>query len=480
MFLFGRKIPAPIAYAMGTFFDKFFSIVTIPLMANAMSPAMYGQYDVVLALCAALLAIMGLGLGDTLVRFATIDPNDEKQRRTAAELLGAAIMLVFAGGIVTQLCAPWFIKSLNLSISLTALRWTLLSTVVSGLIEFTLMWLRLKDRAGLFSGIVFARTIVAVVVTWSALLLGWGADGVLIVNAIAGLALCAGLLAYQIKATGVGLSREAFRRIAVYGMPLVGAGLTTFAMGGLNRFFLPSAASYDDIGAFSLAGRLSQAIFPFTAPFILWWGPKRIAVLLEPHGAKRNADMWGVGVSIMILSCIALALMGPLFIGYILPPAYAPAMSYLPATLALTALMQLPTITSAGVYARDTTIMALGIDVAAAVAAVLGFFLLIPNWGIAGSIAALLTAYSVRVVLYVYVGNKYHPIPYSFGAAAIATAFGIALVWLAPPPSYALGRLIWSVLAGAALGSMILYLKLVKLPDTFLATLFGTLRQGPR
>ena len=480
MLLFGRKVPPPVTYAMGTFFDKFFSIVTIPLMASAMTPAMYGQYDVVLALSAALMAIMGLGLSDTLVRFATVNSNDAEQRRCAAELLGAACVLVAAGGVLTQIWAPSFIKIFNLSISLTALRWTLAATVVWGLMEFTLAWVRIKDRAGLYASISVARTLSAVAVTWTALLMGWGADGVLTGNALAGLIFCAGLLAHQIRETGIGISREAFRQIAVYGVPLIGAGLTAFAMSGLNRFFLPSAASYDEIGAFSLASRLSQAIWPFTAPFILWWYPKRIPVLLEPHGAQRSADMWGIGVSILILSCIALALMGPLFINLMFPPAYARATVFLPAALGLMALTQLPNMTNAGVYARDTTLWALGIEVVAALVAVMGYLLLIPTWGIAGSIVALGIAFSLRVFLYVIAGNRLHHIPYNFGAAAIAMAVGIVLVWLAPSPDYMLARFVWSVLAGCALIALILHLKLIKLPDSVLASLFGALKFGQR
>lgn len=480
MVLFGRKVPPPVTYAMGTFFDKFFSIVTIPLMASAMTPAIYGQYDVVLALCAALTAVMRLGLSDTLVRFSTVNPDPHEQKRCTAELLGAGFVLVALGGVITQYYAPWFITYFNLSISLTAMRWTLAVTVVSGLMEFVLAWVRIRDRAGLYAGISVVRTLAAVAVTWTALLVGWGAEGVLIGNALAGLSICVGLVVYQIRHVGLGLSRTAFERVAVYGVPLIGAGLTAFAMSGLNRFFLPSVASYDEIGAFSLASRLSQAIWPFTAPFILWWYPKRIAVLLEPLGAQRSADMWGVGVSILILSCIGLALMGPLFINLMFPASYAHATVFLPAALALMALTQLPMMINAGVFARDTTLWALAIEAVSALVAVIGYFLLIPTWGINGSIAALGIAFCLRILLYVIAGNRFHPIPYNFGAAGVAIAVGITLVCLAPDPTRVLARFAWSVMTGGALIALILHLKLIKVPDAVLASLTGALRLGPR
>jgi len=395
------KLPAPLIYATSVALERSFSLITIPLMAIYLSPDAYGNYDVAVACSELAMMIVGLGMIDQLIRFASTADTEKEEARCAGEIMGCAMITATFGALIALLVAPQVQEALSLDIGVTALQFMLVAACLNNMIALPTSWLRLQDDAIAYLQVIVSRTFCQVGGMAFALTQGFGPDGVLISNALVltGFSI---LLAYQqAQKTPFLLSRERFRQVANYGAPIVGAMIAMFMLGSANRLFLSQSVSPDVLGQFGLAARLSLATILLLYPLELWWLPKRIAALKEPGGLERSAEVWGVGLAILVLSAMGVSLLAPIFIHAFLPATFFGAIALLPLLVVTASMHAIAGMTEVGSYARETGYRVLLIDVIGATVAIAGFMLLIPTYGVYGAIAAVVIAQIVRITGYV-------------------------------------------------------------------------------
>jgi len=444
-----------VAYIAAVGFDKGFSIITIPLMAHFLSPGDFGRLDVTVSLIEFTSLIFTLGLADTVVRFASMETARLAQRRCAAELLGAGLVIVALTAVLVQLAAPWLIAVIGITIDETAVRWGLAGAAATGLIEMPLIWLRFRDQAWRYFGFIALRALVQAAATVGVLYAGGGAPGVLTANAIVALAFASLLLISQLRRTGLGFSVWALRTVGGYGLPLVGGLLAMFALGNCDRWFLSGTIADSEIAFYGLAVKLGLATALMTQPFMLWWNARRIAMLARPGGLDEIAGAWGRGVSLLLMSGLFVALAGPVFIHAAFPAAYARAIVYLPLVVAISVLNELCSLSNIGCYAAAHGLRVLLVNVLGALAALALYALLIPAYGAFGAIAATIAGHLARLGLFLLMGQARAPVRYAWGPFLAACVVAGALVALAPPPDALVLRGSWALAALMILAAML-------------------------
>ncbi len=470
------KLPAPALYALSVALEKSFALITIPLMAAYLSPESYGYFDVAVALSEVVIMVVGLGLTEQIIRFASTAGSADGESLVAGEIMGCAVVLATIGAVVTLLCAPMLKGLLSLEIGLPALQFMLVASCLNNLIVLPMAWLRLCDDAHGYLRVVVSRTLCQVVGIAVVLTMGFGADGVLISNGVVLTTFSLVLTWQQSRLTPFRLSRERFAQVATYGAPLVGAMLAMFLLGSANRLFLAQGVGADVLGQFGLASRLALATGLLLYPLELWWLPKRIAALQEPGGLERSADFWGLGVAVLIVSATGVALLAPVFIVAVLPVAFVGAIALLPLLVVTQTLHALSGLTEVGSYARETGYRVLLIDVCGAVVAVAGFTLLIPKLGAYGAIAAVVVGQLVRLSGYVLDGKALAPVHYRWWSMLACALVACAFVGFAPAAADVIASLGWTVLATLSLLGLIVLTGLVRLPG--LASLWTDQLEG--
>lgn len=437
-------------YAGSIAFEKGFSLITIPLMAAYVAPADYGDYELVLSLCMFVLVFFGLGAGDTLIRFAS-GRNEQNQKEYAAQLLGTVLCFAILFGAIVQAIAAPAAEMLGIKSSMTALRWTLLSSSVNGLIELPLVWLRFRDRASIFFWFAILRTVSHVFATWVALLLEQGVEGVIILNAWVGLGYAAVLVGWMVRDTGVAWSSALLRNLAVYSAPLVAGSLALFSIASLNRWFLSGVVSHAEIGFFGLALRLAMAASLVAVPLLMWWYPKRIAALASPEGREQYASVWGYGMATILLPSMGLTLLGPVILHLLFPQSYGGALAYLPGAVLAGALNMVAQYSNGGVHARGDAFGVLAVDATGALTSVLLLFTLVPQFGAHGAVASLVAAHAVRAILFHVSGQRVARVEYPIFGIGLASAFSVLAVWLAPNETALVARVVWTVICGLSI-----------------------------
>jgi len=448
-------IGRPFAYVAAVGFDKGFSIITIPLMAHFLSPDEFGRLDVAVSLIEFTSLIFTLGLADTVMRFASMEAARRAQRRCAAELLGAGLVIVAVLALLLQLCAPWLIAFVGIAIDETAVRWGLAGAAATGLIEMPLIWMRFRDQAWRFFGFIAVRAVVQASATIGVLYAGGGASGVLIANAVVALSFAGVLLIAQIRRTGLGFSAQAMRSVGGYGLPLVGGLLAMFALGNCDRWFLSGTISDAEIAFYGLAVKLGLATALLNQPFMLWWNARRIAMLARPGGLSEIAGAWGRGVSILLMSGLFVALAGPIFIHTAFPADYARAIVFLPLVVGISLLNELCSMSNIGCYAASHGLRVLLVNVVGALVALALYALLIPGYGAFGAIAATIAGHLARLWLFLLLGRQRAPVNYAWGPFLAAGALAAGLIWVAPPADALIARASWTLAALLVLAALL-------------------------
>ncbi|MEZ5843439.1 MAG: oligosaccharide flippase family protein [Hyphomicrobiaceae bacterium] len=449
------------------FFDKGIALLTIPLAAAYMAPAEFGRLDVAVSLIEIVGLVLALGHGECLLRFASTAETDADRHRVAAEFLGSAVVAAVALGLILQLAAPLLVSALSIGVDLSAMRFALAGAAVTALIDMPLMWLRLHQRAGGIFAFSVSRSLIQVATMWLVFALGYGAEGLLVGNAVIAVAIALVLSIVHARNHGIALARRGMARAMSYGSPLVISGLATFAVGSLSRWFLSGSVTDAEIAHMALAIKLGLATSLGLQPFALWWIARRMAVLMEPDGRSRSAELWGCGVAILVAGAAAVALTAPVFIHFVFPPGYHAAIALLPAAVLVCVLNELNTLTNVGSHLRTTGLSVMGVNLAGAVAAVAGYALLIPWLGVLGALVAMMLGHAVRLVLFLYDGHIVAPIPYPAGRAALFAAVAAVLVAAAPSADVVVARIVWSSAAGGLLLVLALALRLVRLPTSY-------------
>ena len=472
-----KRIPPAIAYTISVAYEKGLSIITIPLMATFLQPGAYGRFDVAMSLVEFVILTAGLGLSHTLIRFVSTAKNEAEETHCAAELLGTGLLLVGAIAILVQLLTPGLMHLLKINVETGPLRLLLIAGATSVLIEMPLVWLRLKGDAQRFMLYTIGRATAQALTTWTVLAMGFGVPGVMVGNSTI-LLIYAALLTYrQWHLTGVLVTARSLQRIRDYGLPLVGASLAMFAIGNANRLFLPGHVSDAEIAHFGIASRLAMAAALLFYPFELWWEPQRIRYLHKPGGLAQSATIWGLGMSIILLSALMVSLAGPLFIAVVLPKTYLEAAYLLPLLVATQVLHQAAILSNVGCYARDNGMQVLSIDMFGALVAIIGFLTLTPLYGLYGIIFSMVIVEFLRIALYLFLGHSTAPIPYPFVKILLAALLTGGLIYLAPAPSQTIPTIGWGLLSLGVVGLFLYKMGMLELPPHIQEQLMSMVRR---
>jgi O-antigen/teichoic acid export membrane protein len=407
------ELRATALYALAMAWSKGLAFLTLPVLTTALAPAEFGRLELLSSAAEIGGLIAGLGLVDTLYRFAA-EPG-EAGRKSAARITGLALLgTVLAVAVIVAL-APAIASGIRLPTPSLDIVLLGVAVAVEAAIGVPLGWLRMQGRAGAFTALTVARGSVQAGLVVVLVLTGHGVTGVLMAGAIASVALVLVLAGMQARDTGISIAPRASLRLLAYGIPLIGSGLASFVLGTADRWVLVGDVPAASLGHYALACKLSLIVALLMQPFDLWWYPQRLKLLTQPDGLQRSGRVVGFGAALLLLAGGATALTGPALIDLLTRAAYAPAKAFLPWLVLALVLQMLASLANVGSYAARVAGLPLAVNAAAACVALGLYLALIPGWGVAGAIAATLAAQAVRLGLFVVLSQRRVAVPWQVG-----------------------------------------------------------------
>ncbi len=400
-------------YALALAWTKGLAFLTLPVLTATLAPAEFGRLELLSSAAEIGGLIAGMGLVDTLYRFAA-EPG-EAGRRSAARITGLALLGTALAVVVIVAFAPAIAGGIRLPTPSLDIVLLGVAVAVEAAIGVPLGWLRMQGRAGAFTVLTVARGSLQAGLVVVLVLTGHGVTGVLMAGAIASVAAVVLLAGMQARDTGVSIAPRGSLRLLAYGLPLIGSGLASFVLGTADRWVLVGHVEAASLGHYALACKLSLIVALLMQPFDLWWYPQRLKLLTMPGGLERSGRVVGFGAVLLLLAGGATALAGPVLIDLLTSVAYAPAKAFLPWLVLSLVLQMLSSLVNVGSYTGRVAGLPMAVNVAAACVALGLYLALIPGWGVAGAIAATLAAQAVRLGLFAVLSQRRVAVPWRVG-----------------------------------------------------------------
>ena len=444
------NLPKPLRdsliYASALAFSKGLALLMVPVATNYLSPQDYGRLDVLQTLADLLSIIIGMGLAESLFRFAGSAANSQERKYAAANLFGMSIISGLITLLITQACAPLIADALPGNVSLLEARLILFSLALCSIVLVPLAWLRLQEKAGLYflgtAGMVLLQVSIAIPL----LIFGLGVTGVLIGTLISSVVLSCVLIYLQFKDTGIAFNFARFKSYSCYGGPLIFVGIAGFILGSFDRWLLADEVGTAAMAEYALAAKFGLMTAVLIQPFDLWWHARRFTCYEEENGAENCARYASLGIVLALFSCLIISILGPFLVRVLTPESYYGAIQYIPWLALLAAIHNATSTIAFGAMSATHTIKPAMIDCSAAAVAFIAYLFLIPMYHAWGAIAATYIAMVGRLIIMYIISQKERFLPFPLLKLFSLSLFSLCLLMLIPTRELSSGVLLQSTL----------------------------------
>jgi len=442
------------------------SLLMLPFIANHLVAHEFGRLEVISTLAVIGSILVGMGLEDTLFRFAGPEKDPYKRKQICAEIFTLTMLIgsftLMSGWLLAPIITPHFpgeptIYEVRVLLSLLALE---------GSIAIPLGWLRMNNKAVSFFFASTGRALLQALLVVIFIYLGRGVTGILEAGLLASIVQTLLLSTQQLRDTGVKFSITTCKQSFIYSLPIVGSGLVAFGLNGMDRWILAENVGLEEVAQFGIAAKFALAMVLMMQPFGMWWSPRRFEVLNDDKGdgKQKVAEFIAMGTAIALLISVAVGLLSPALIDWLLPASYQQATHYVVAIVLIMLLKELVELFNIGCFNGNTTSSQLIINVIGAVIGVSAMLWLTPQYQVWGVIFALLGAQFMRLLLFYRVSQHFLPLRYPLRALLLLTL--LCAGWLLIGSQ--IEGVVHAALAtiGAMLSLLVIahYLKLINLP----------------
>jgi O-antigen/teichoic acid export membrane protein len=381
------------------------SLITTPLFTRAIDKEDYGAFYLVSSICSLLASIAVGWLQSSSIRFYWPAKKDGRLDGYVSTIVWTGLASLAATAAVSA-AAAWLARG-----SIEAVVWRLIPVAIAYFIAnfYTtamLQVLRAAKRASAYARLMIATTVLvtiaSVALVWYA---RWGALGILAGAAAGNLAVAPFILrdlAREGSLSPSGIDRSQLREMLVYGMPLVPAGLASWALIVLDRFVLQALRGAAEVGVYSVAYTLGDKIMQLvTMPLLLTMMPSLIEAY-EKHGqplAEKVQTQFTRYFAILTVPLLAgLGAASQVFMFVFTGPQYREAYAVLAIVAGGSMLGSFAQVAGAGLGIHKKTTLIMANTIVAALFNVGLNFTLIPRFGYAAAAWDTLASYLLLLV----------------------------------------------------------------------------------
>ncbi len=395
------------AYTASSVLAKLIALFTLPLYTKYVSPAGFGQAEVIATTVIVLSILFRLGAIEAFLRFFYLDeyPRREVVRTGFWSLmisatLGVLICIALAGPLASLLLR-------DVPGSATLVRIAIVWFWFATFYELLLALFRVEEKAGAYAAATSLNVLITVPLTiWFVVGQDMGAKGLVLGNALGTAIIVIGLfllhtLAGRIPGPGLPLLRPMLK----FGLPTVPGEISLYALNWVDRILLinlPASrtAGLAAAGVYSIAYKLAQGVTIFVRAFQLAWPPLAYSIKSDKeasvvYGRVLTYYLLVTGAVVTALSLLA----GPLVRLFTSSPDFYDAHRAVPLVATGVVFYGAYLVLVSAVARMGKTGSLFPVAAAGLVANVALGLLLIPDHGIVGAGVALIGAYLVLLGL---------------------------------------------------------------------------------
>ncbi|WP_212637701.1 lipopolysaccharide biosynthesis protein [Desulfocicer vacuolatum] len=421
-------------YGVGRILGKLAAFFLIPIYTSYLTTEAYGTLELLELTTYVVGMFVAAGIGQAVMRFY-YETNISFQRRqiVSTSLISVWIISICAT-VILILNASHFSMMIFQGVENTTLfKLIFISMMISIVNEIPLSFVRAQQKSFLFTMLSLLQLIIALGLNiFFLVILGWGVQGIILSGILSQGGIGCFVLIYTLKYCGIHFSWDWFKKMLLYGLPFIPAGLGYFVLNFTDRFFLQRFVSLSDVGIYSLGYKFGMILSPMiTEPFLSIFQPKMFE-LADGEGAQAFvSSVMTYLVFLEVFAGLGIAVLIQDVIHIMSDRAFWSAGGVVPLILLSYVFVAGNAVLQVGILIRKKTKW-IGYMVAGAAAmnVILNYFL-IPWYGYWGAAYATVISTFFLLIICYFLSNRIFPVSYEWKRLIKIILLATAIYWTA-------------------------------------------------
>lgn len=454
--MMNKALLHPLLYGLSIVLMKGTSLLMLPFIAHYLSPEEFGKVEILSSLTVIGSVLVGLGLEDSLYRFAGMTTHPQKRRYLASVIFTLASVITVVSVLAIIVFGPYLQPIIPGNIATQAILLALSIVALESMISVPLGWLRMNDKAVTFFVATTGRVILQAGLTL--LLLEYSADvtSIFIAGFISALAQMIFLCICQLQDCRFIFNIKLTKRVFSYSLPILISGLVGFVLMGLDRWFIASLSTLEAVAIYGVAAKFALGVVLLLQPYTMWWSPQRFQVLQMPNGSYQVLQKICLGLGLLMVATFVVITCSTWLVEWLMPTQYHAAIEVLWVLAIAMAAKEAAELINIGCFIHDSTRLQMHINIIGAIIGVVTLSLLIPLFGAVGAAWALVLAQLSKCIGFYYYSQQQLPLAYPLRwmltiFILTSTLCGV-IVWQLTPIIQVIACLLILVLMAGVLG----------------------------
>ena len=395
------KINKIAEFSVGPVLSSLLGLITLPIVAWFFSPDDIGRLTMLHVAISFSLLLFSLGLDQAYVREFHVVDNKPSLFKLA--LFPGLILLSF--GSIILLLLPWSLSEFIFGISSSLLSYLLILSIFFAFISrFLSLILRMQERGLAYSMSQVLPKLLFLILLGAYVYIGAEAvfTNLMLANFIS-LFVVFVVFAWATReqwlvAINTSIDQIKQRQMIRYALPLIGSGIAFWGLTAMDKIFLRSISTFEELGIYSISVSFASAALVFQAIFTTIWAPT-VYKWAEDGSSIDKIKKTIEYVSLIVLLIWSLAGLFSWVVIFILPPEYVNVPKILLVTMAYPLFYTLAEATGVGIGIQRKTEYALLAALIALLANLGGNLIFIPIYGAAGAAISTGLAFLIFLII---------------------------------------------------------------------------------
>ncbi|MBN3966972.1 oligosaccharide flippase family protein [Pseudomonas gregormendelii] len=388
------------AFAIGPIGSAALGFITLPLITWFYSAEDVGRIAMLQVLLSFCVLVFALGLDQAYVRNYHDSQNKPSLLKTS--LTPGFLLLIIAS--VCALLFPGAISELLFGVKSTLISVVIVSCMLAALVSrFLSLVLRMQEKGLAFSLSQLLPKIVFIFILVTYITFSFGNDfrHLIIAHAISIITVTI-IFAWNTRQVWLAAYKEPIDQnelttMLSFGMPLIVGGAAFWGLTAIDRLFLRSFSTFEELGVYSVASSFAAVAIIFQSVFSTVWAPTVYRWASEGlNNEKIDSVTEHVLATVVFIFILAGLFSG--VVSYILPKEYGNVQYILVACMAYPLFYTLSETTVVGLGITRKSSYAMIASLLAVLVNLIGNYLLVPKYGAAGASVSTAIAFWIFLV----------------------------------------------------------------------------------
>ena len=416
-------------YFLGTILQRCVSLVMLPIYTRCLTPADYGIIELLSMILDLFGIILGLRIGQAIFRFYH-EYSDQKDKN---EIISTSLYLVAgmnAVGVffIFAMANPLSITILGDASQTGNLLLFSLTLLFQGFLEIPMTYIRARQCPWIF--IIFSILKLSLQLSlniYFVVLLKMHVEGVIYSAVISSGTMGFLLGGYALAHTGMRFSLKKAKQLVSFSLPLILTGIVSFYITFGDRYFLRIFGSMADVGIYSLGYKFGFIMmFLVVQPFHNIWDSEKYNIYKKKNARAEYQKTFLLFSALTILVCIGISIFVKDLLKIMSDQLFWSASRVVPIILAAYLTNAWCSFVDLGILLKNKTFEITYGTILGAIVITIGYFVLIPLYGVMGAAVATLFGFGSRCIWVYWRAKKL----YNMGLQWMKIGW-LLLIWIA-------------------------------------------------